>query len=128
MRDEFKDIMNQVVENNIVNVIIDKDDGKTYIVLSQPSLLKIRDSLFLIPPNMTILVDERGIAIQEFEECNQCEHKDCMSPIGTEKELNEYMEQLENGDSDTRETTAILKADIDNVIDMSIFKNRGGNC
>lgn len=134
MRDEFKNIMDQVIDDGLVSIIIDRDDeGRTYITLTQPSLLKVKGSLFIIPPKMSIMVDDRGVSIRELSQCEQCENKDhCVTttPIGTEDELAEYMESRES-DLEMKETmmnTVFEAIPVEDAIDMSIFKNRGGSC
>lgn len=125
MRDEFKNIIDKVIDEGLVNIIIDRDDeGRVHITLSQPFLLKTGGSLFLLPSKTPLMVDDQGIYIREFSECKQCDNKDtCTSPIGTEDELMEYLDKM-----DKYLNSEVINTETAEAIDMSIFKNHGGSC
>lgn len=139
MRDEFKDIMDKVIDEGLVGIIIDRDnEGRTYITLNQPSLLKVKGSVFIIPHKMSIMIDDLGVSIRELSQCEQCENKDhCVvtTPIGTEDELIEYMESRERDLEMKKASREALMNTVleaipvpEDAIDMSVFRNRGGNC
>jgi hypothetical protein len=120
----FIEIMREVEEKEIPFLRIDRGDEGIYIRLSERSILNIEGSLFLLPANFHIKVNETGIAMEmePREECKGCSEECYTQPIGTEKDMEEYaeMRRRENGE-DGKEI------DPKEPLDLSLF-NRKGNC